>query len=234
MGLSNYLPNSRINQPGVCTSSTRPASPYEGQVIYETDTDRVLVWNNSAWVDPSTGRSGKSGMVKITPTSISGSGASISNGNITLTTASEVVINGCFTDDFDFYQIRMFLLTSNSQISIRGQFCVSGTATASNYTIQELNAYSTTVAASLSSGQTHFNVGNSTTSTYAPFVVDVFQPKNNTTTHILSQNHNYNAFPDMLGYRGIRHTVDTSFDGIKFYPSAGTFSGNIQIFGMNK
>jgi hypothetical protein len=43
MGLSNYLPNSRINQPGVCTSSTRPVSPYEGQVIYETDT----VFDNS-------------------------------------------------------------------------------------------------------------------------------------------------------------------------------------------
>jgi hypothetical protein len=49
MGLSNYLPSSRISQSGVCTSSTRPASPFEGQVIYETDTDRVLVWNASVW-----------------------------------------------------------------------------------------------------------------------------------------------------------------------------------------
>jgi hypothetical protein len=52
MGLSNYLPSSRISQSGVCTSTTRPASPFEGQVIYETDTDRVLVWNASAWVAP--------------------------------------------------------------------------------------------------------------------------------------------------------------------------------------
>ena len=36
---------------GVCTSSTRPASPYEGQMIYETDTDLVLVWSGSAWVE---------------------------------------------------------------------------------------------------------------------------------------------------------------------------------------
>jgi hypothetical protein len=49
MGLSNYIPSSRIAQSGVCTSSTRPASPFEGQMIYETDTDRVLVWNGSAW-----------------------------------------------------------------------------------------------------------------------------------------------------------------------------------------
>lgn len=49
MGLSNYIPSSRISQAGVCTSTTRPASPYEGQMIYETDTDKVLVWNGSAW-----------------------------------------------------------------------------------------------------------------------------------------------------------------------------------------
>lgn len=49
MGLSNYIPSSRIAQSGVCTSSTRPATPFEGQMIYETDTDKVLVWNGSAW-----------------------------------------------------------------------------------------------------------------------------------------------------------------------------------------
>ena len=37
----------------ICTSSTRPASPFEGQTIYETDNSRQLVWNGSAWVAPS-------------------------------------------------------------------------------------------------------------------------------------------------------------------------------------
>jgi len=49
MPLSNYLPSSRLIQPGVCTSTTRPASPYEGQAIYETDTDKMYIWNGSAW-----------------------------------------------------------------------------------------------------------------------------------------------------------------------------------------
>ncbi len=34
----------------ICTSSTRPASPFEGQKIYETDTDRELTYDGSAWV----------------------------------------------------------------------------------------------------------------------------------------------------------------------------------------
>lgn len=52
MGLSSILAPGSIAKPGVCTSSTRPASPYEGQVIYETDTDKVLVWTGSAWLPP--------------------------------------------------------------------------------------------------------------------------------------------------------------------------------------
>ena len=43
MGLSTSLPNAVV-QPGVCTSTTRPASPYKGQTIYETDTGRLLVY----------------------------------------------------------------------------------------------------------------------------------------------------------------------------------------------
>lgn len=35
----------------VCTSGTRPSSPNEGMTIYETDTDKVLVYSGSAWVE---------------------------------------------------------------------------------------------------------------------------------------------------------------------------------------
>ena len=47
MAISN---NSTGLRPGVCTSATRPTAPYEGQHIYETDTDFEFVWNGTAWV----------------------------------------------------------------------------------------------------------------------------------------------------------------------------------------
>jgi len=36
-------------RPGVCTSSTRPTSPYTGQIIYETDTGYLRVWDGANW-----------------------------------------------------------------------------------------------------------------------------------------------------------------------------------------
>ena len=36
-------------RPGVCTTLTRPTAPYEGQFIYETDTDMLAIWNGTAW-----------------------------------------------------------------------------------------------------------------------------------------------------------------------------------------
>jgi len=34
----------------ICTSSTRPGSPWQGQQIYETDTKATGFWDGSAWV----------------------------------------------------------------------------------------------------------------------------------------------------------------------------------------
>lgn len=53
MSVSSF---SSAAKPGVCLSTDRPDSPFDGQVIYETDTNRTLVYDNSAWVviaDPS-------------------------------------------------------------------------------------------------------------------------------------------------------------------------------------
>lgn len=37
-------------KPGQCSSTTRPALPWVGQTIYETDTSRVLFWDGTGWI----------------------------------------------------------------------------------------------------------------------------------------------------------------------------------------
>lgn len=34
----------------ICTSTTRPASPFAGMQIFETDTTRILMWSGAGWV----------------------------------------------------------------------------------------------------------------------------------------------------------------------------------------
>ena len=50
MPLSTVLGAQSLIKPGVCTTATRPASPYEGQAIYDTDVATTLVWDGSAWI----------------------------------------------------------------------------------------------------------------------------------------------------------------------------------------
>ena len=46
MAISN---NSTGVRPGICTSTTRPTTPYIGQLIFETDTFAMKFWTGSAW-----------------------------------------------------------------------------------------------------------------------------------------------------------------------------------------
>ena len=55
MGITQQIGASSLIKPGVIdNTAARPASPYEGQVIFQKDTDQLLVWNGSSWVIPNT------------------------------------------------------------------------------------------------------------------------------------------------------------------------------------
>jgi hypothetical protein len=45
-GVNTYLAKQAVI---VCTSGTRPSSPVQGMVIFETDTNKVLAWTSTLW-----------------------------------------------------------------------------------------------------------------------------------------------------------------------------------------
>ncbi len=92
MGLSNVTGASSILQPGVCTSTTRPASPYDGQVIYETDTDKVAVYDVNAWVY-------KTGTSHVAPALVLISSTTIGSG------VTSVTVSNCFSSTYENYKI---------------------------------------------------------------------------------------------------------------------------------
>jgi hypothetical protein len=88
MAISNVSSGLR---PGVCTSTTRPQAPFEGQLIYETDTNRVLVWDNAAWV-----------MIADTNQP---PGLQLVKTQTIGTAVSSVTVTGAFSADYDNYKI---------------------------------------------------------------------------------------------------------------------------------
>ncbi len=98
MPLSSIVGAQSIVKPGVCTSSTRPASPYDGQVIYETDTDKVLAYDGANWYAPSNTAWGVMGRAqKTTDTSLTTSLTDISGLSVTWTAVSSRLYKVSFT-----------------------------------------------------------------------------------------------------------------------------------------
>ena len=103
MAISN---NSTGLRPGVCTSTTRPTAPYEGQMIYETDTDKVLVWNGTAWY-PNWNMPW--GIVDATAGGTSGKGYFKSSSNFSITTTETDVTGATVT--FNAVSTRLYRAT---------------------------------------------------------------------------------------------------------------------------
>ena len=125
MGLSNVTGASSILQPGVCTSSTRPASPFDGQVIYETDTDKVAVYDSSAWVYKTNATAPTApvdpGLVFIART--------------TFTAATELAMTNVFSSTYENYLVQVTnLIATGPSGEARVRLGTSGSAdTGSNY-----------------------------------------------------------------------------------------------------
>jgi hypothetical protein len=106
MGITNNIPPSRLIQPGVIdNTAARPSSPFEGQCIFQKDTDQLLVWNGTAWVIPNQTTQNPEGLELIT-SGITATNGTVSNGIVTIGSAvSSVTVSGAFSSTYDNYLI---------------------------------------------------------------------------------------------------------------------------------
>jgi len=106
MGITNQVGASSLIKPGVIdNTAARPASPFEGQVIFQKDTDQLLVWNGTAWVIPNSPAQNPQGLELVT-TATCTSGGTASGGVVTIGSAqSSVVIGNAFSSTYNNYRI---------------------------------------------------------------------------------------------------------------------------------
>lgn len=115
--ISSFLAPSAIAKPGVCTSSTRPASPYEGQVIYTTDTDLLQIWNGTAWRTLAFGTPTNGSVLQVASTTITAA--------VSTTSTSYVDITGL--------SVSITPTSTTSKIHVSASLMVSGNATDDTY-----------------------------------------------------------------------------------------------------
>jgi len=141
MAISNVSSGLR---PGVCSSTTRPQAPFEGQMIYETDTNRVLVWDNAAWVIPNQKTTNPNGLELIKTD--------------TITSGTSKEITGVFSSEFKNYKI---VISNMIASGASGLLMRMGTNSSSIYYFGGSSVVysSNTVATQSGAGASHWNTG---------------------------------------------------------------------------
>ena len=110
MGISQQIGASSLIKAGVVdNTANRPASPYEGQVIFQKDTDQLLVWDGTAWVMPNKPSQNPDGLELVTTCTVASTGgtsATVSNGVVTVGTGNTTVtVSNAFSSTYDNYLI---------------------------------------------------------------------------------------------------------------------------------
>jgi len=203
---------------GVCTSTTRPAVPFDGQVISETDTDSLQVYKGTAWAPVS-------GLQYI------------SGGTVTSSTAAN--IDSVFSATYDNYRIIISDITSSgSEEGFYMRLRVGGvTNSAAEYDHQEFRIYSTgTLANAGANGATEYYLwaaGTSPANHAGACIIDITQPFLAKPTTVLVTSHVYDAAISAYMYNtvGGSHSVSSSFDGFRIFGTSTSVAYKYKIYG---
>jgi hypothetical protein len=214
MAISN---NSTGLRPGVCTSTTRPTAPYEGQMIYETDTDLTYIWGGSAWQQVSGGTAvGNSGLVYVKSQTVG-------------TGVASVAVTGAFSADYENYKITY--TNGASSLAREIDFSLNG-STLGHYAVMYYNPYAGGAAAGVYSNNranwTHAGGG----AALNPYMnIEVSMPFLAKPTFMTAGYVDASNTGMITGYQ----SQATSFTGFTIAPAAGTFTGGtITVYGYRK
>jgi len=185
---------------GVATSTSRPTVPFDGQVISETDTDSLKVYNGTSWLPVG-------GLVFIT------SG--------TVTAGSSLSFDNCFSATYANYRI---ILTHTAANNPTVRLRASGTdITAANYDMNTPNYQTGAFGGSTSNSATSWTVGNG--AGYAREIIELGNPFAATNTAITVDFGRTDA--SIWQFMGGRYNATTSADGFTVLGSSITVTARV-------
>lgn len=230
MGISNQIPNSRIAQAGVVPdTANRPASPYEGQMLYQKDTNQVLVYDGSAWVAPNSGTANPPGLELVTGCTVTSSGgtaATVSNGVVTTGNGNtSVTISNAFSSSYKNYRIVFGYGTTSAGGRMNVQ--LSGTTGSNYYTVGYYLAFGVATVnplATSGNGETTWYGVETNTGGFSA-VMDIFNPQQATKTFMTVA-----WMTNGLGatVHGVENTTNVS-TGFTLTLASGNINSNMDI-----
>ena len=212
---------------GVTINGNVALKQYQGGTLIRTASD---VW---LFVPTASG----SGMDLITPTSVAGTGVTLSGGQVSFSAATSVSVNGCFSAAYLNYLV-LLSSTNVGNVPIRFRMRLAGTdATgATDYrtgwiisTSAGTGADGTSAASNgISSGyimQHQYDGNIVANSTFgSPFVA---APTNVVSSAIGSSTTRTDG-----GTTYSQHILGTSYDGLTVFPASGSITGTLRIYGL--
>ena len=206
---------------GVTINGNVSLKQYQGGTLIRTASD--------VWLFVPTASS--SGVDLITPTSVAGSGVTLSGGEVSMSAATTASINGCFTSAYQNYII-MIEFSASTGMTLQSRLRLAGTdATAAAYVDQSLSVSGTGVAASRNSGATLWASMFANSAINNAYAMQLFSPSIASATNMIFTGQ-YSASSAALAFGGSTHSTATAYDGISFIASAGNFTGKIRVYGL--
>lgn len=172
------------------------------------------------------------GLKLIVPSSVAGSGVSVSaSGKVTFTAATSVSMNGVFSATYDNYLIVTRLIASSNNAIFTRLRASGSDASGADYTRQFLWAEPAGVSAQRNTGRTSTYTSLLDTS-YQGFHYYIYGPNiaQPTTFRTVAVRSNSQIF-DVAN----THSLSTSYDGLTYIADAGmNITGSLTVYGLSQ
>jgi hypothetical protein len=173
------------------------------------------------------------GMDLITPTSVAGSGVTLSGGQVTFTAAATVSVNGCFTSAYANYLVLLHQSARSAASGTLVRMRAAGSDTSSStYGYSQLRFGRSAFIVDGSAGTTtSFTVGYGATGNTEYRIMQFLNAA--VSAQAAFDCSAFTTDSGNLGYQvsGIC-TQATAHDGFTYYPASGNVTGTLRVYGM--
>ena len=215
-------------RPGVVTSTTRPSTPYTGQLIYETDTGYLRVWDGAAWDYLSKKQDDTVGLGPV--------GGLIYLGQATGSSVADVSINNVFSSTYESYRLVIRCVAADSNTTLRMRLLDSGgTPSTTTYYGRYMGFDPTTNGTTFSQSEARtdcFVLGGASGPEPSLHTIELGYPFESEFTEYHGQyNGVFRALVNSSGIYGGMHQTQSSYTGVRIYGSGGNITAKIRVYG---